>query len=386
MHTPFFKGKGYICSMKVLLLHIERLLADNECVIIPDLGGFITYYTPARHIDSENRFLPPYRTIGFNPLLRMNDGLLIQSYMQTYEVSYPVAHQMVESAVNELCEVLYKEGEVQIGRLGRLSVNIDNTIHFKPAEEHVESMSLYGWGAFEMSELKDLRSKKVEMEPMLPQHIDSNRKSNTLVININRAWLNNAVAIAAAVILFFFLSTPVDNTYVEAESYASLGNREWFDQLRSRSLATTLLAAPQTPVPQKEKKTKTTHPTIHEEKIELVSKSVEKTKPSATKTVAEKKPVTSEKKQNAIAAKSEKVHAGKLYHIIVASVGNRADAEKTVKDLAAKGYPGAMIIERDGRVRIALMSGTDKETLNNRMLQLRKNDMFKGAWMLTTRN
>ena len=173
---------------------------------------------------------------------------------------------------------------------------------------------------------------------------------------------------------------------MEAESYASLGNREWFDQLRSRSLATTLLAAPQTPVPQKEKKTKTTHPTIHEEKIELVSKSVEKTKPSATKTVAEKKPVTSEKKQNAIAAKSEKVHAGKLYHIIVASVGNRADAEKTVKDLAAKGYPGAMIIERDGRVRIALMSGTDKETLNNRMLQLRKNDMFKGAWMLTTRN
>ena len=224
------------------------------------------------------------------------------------------------------------------------------------------------------------------MEPMLPQHIDSNRKSNTLVININRTWLNNAVAIAAAVILFFFLSTPVDNTYVEAESYASLGNREWFDQLRSRSLATTLLAAPQTPVPQKEKKTKTTHPTIHEEKIELVSKSVEKTKPSATKTVAEKKPVTSEKKQNAIAAKSEKVHAGKLYHIIVASVGNRADAEKTVKDLAAKGHPGAMIIERDGRVRIALMSGTDKETLNNRMLQLRKNDMFKGAWMLTTRN
>ena len=73
-------------------------------------------------------------------------------------------------------------------------------------------------------------------------------------------------------------------------------------------------------------------------------------------------------------------------HIIVASVGNRADAEKTVKDLAAKGYPGAMIIERNGRVRIALMSGTDKETLNNRMLQLRKNDMFKGAWMLTTRN
>ena len=70
----------------------------------------------------------------------------------------------------------------------------------------------------------------------------------------------------------------------------------------------------------------------------------------------------------------------------MASVGNRKDAENAVKELASKGYPGATIIDRDGRVRVALKSSSDKEALNTQMLQLRKKEEFKNAWMLTTRN
>ena len=74
-----------------LTRHIEHLLLDNDCVVIPELGGFITHYQSAHYEESEGVYLPPTRTIGFNPQLTMNDGLLAQSYMQAYHTDFPDA-------------------------------------------------------------------------------------------------------------------------------------------------------------------------------------------------------------------------------------------------------------------------------------------------------
>ena len=53
--------------------------------------------------DSENEiFLPPLRTIGFNSQLKMNDSLLVQSYVEAYDISYPEALSRIEDEVNEL--------------------------------------------------------------------------------------------------------------------------------------------------------------------------------------------------------------------------------------------------------------------------------------------
>ena len=50
-----------------LAQHIEALLLENDCVIVPGLGGFVAHYTPAMRVAEENTFLPPTRIIGFNP-------------------------------------------------------------------------------------------------------------------------------------------------------------------------------------------------------------------------------------------------------------------------------------------------------------------------------
>ena len=76
------KNKAYLCSMIELSRHIESLLLHHDCVIVPGLGGFGTQYVPARRIEEEFLFLPPYRSVGFNQQLVLNDGLLVQSYMK----------------------------------------------------------------------------------------------------------------------------------------------------------------------------------------------------------------------------------------------------------------------------------------------------------------
>ena len=64
--------------MNELSRHIEVLLFENDCVIIPNFGGFVTHYTPSKRDVKENLFIPPTRVIGFNDQLKLNDGLLVQ--------------------------------------------------------------------------------------------------------------------------------------------------------------------------------------------------------------------------------------------------------------------------------------------------------------------
>ena len=88
--------------------HIESLLLDNDCVIVPDLGGFIAHYQPARYEEDEGVFMPPYRSVGFNPQLMMNDGLLVQSYMQAHHTDYPDAVREIAQGVDTLKNKLFR--------------------------------------------------------------------------------------------------------------------------------------------------------------------------------------------------------------------------------------------------------------------------------------
>ena len=91
-----------------LAQHIEVLLLENDCVIVPGLGGFVAHYTPAMRVAEENTFLPPTRIIGFNPQLKMNDGLLVQSYMAVYGTDFSDATRIVDKSVKELLSLLHE--------------------------------------------------------------------------------------------------------------------------------------------------------------------------------------------------------------------------------------------------------------------------------------
>lgn len=86
--------------------HIEILLLSNDCVIVPGFGGFMAHHVDARYDGTDNMFLPPLRTVGFNPQLTMNDSLLVLSYVETYDMSYPEALRRIEDEVAEIRQTL----------------------------------------------------------------------------------------------------------------------------------------------------------------------------------------------------------------------------------------------------------------------------------------
>ena len=181
-----------------LARHIEILLLENDCVIVPELGGFIAHYQPAYYAESDNIYFPPMRTIGFNPQLTMNDGLLVQSYMQVHHTDFPDATRMIEQEVEELKDTLYKDGHVQLYGIGDLHYTIHNSYEFRPNEEGILSPYLYGFSSLSISSLSENNSTIASTKDMVlkPQ-------KEKAAIRFNRRWLGNAVAIAVAVILFF---------------------------------------------------------------------------------------------------------------------------------------------------------------------------------------
>ena len=202
--------------------HIEILLLSNDCVIVPDFGGFVAHHVDSRYDGNDGSFLPPLRTLGFNPSLKLNDHLLVQSYIESYDISYPEALRRIENEVEELKQHLENEGEYELFDLGTLSVNEEGNYRFAPCESGILSPSLYGLASFEMlplsaqAETEEAESTtaivSTEQEEKEAPVVEMNSADADEAIVIRMSWLRNVAVVAAAVLMFFFFSTPIDNS------------------------------------------------------------------------------------------------------------------------------------------------------------------------------
>lgn len=372
-----------------LAQHIEALLLENDCVIVPGLGGFVAHYASATRVKEENIFLPPTRIIGFNPQLKMNDGLLVQSYMSVYGTNFSDATKMVERKVDELIATLHEDGKVDLPNVGEVRYTIHNTFDFAPYDNKITTPYLYGLDAFEMQELSALEKPSTENVAAYSVPAAIKKEKRTFSIKFNRAYLTNAAAVVAAIVLSFFFSTPIENTEVVEENYAKLLPDELFEKIEKQSLAITPIVVKQnTPTRKSANKQKGTQKKVV---VPVAVREVKVGKTPAVSTEAQAKAETSKAvvtsetpKQNVqpVAAKQSVATPKRPYHIIIASVGTEQDAEAMAAQLVAKGFSTAKAIVGDGKMRVSIEScGTEVETYQA-LARIRQNEMYKNAWVL----
>lgn len=209
--------------------HIEILLLSNDCVIVPEFGGFVAHHVAARYDEADNTFLPPLRTLGFNPQLRINDHLLVQSYVEAHDLSYPEALRRIEAEVEELKQHLERNGEFELADIGMLRMNEEGNYEFSPCEAGILSPSLYGLGSFSMEPLSELQQEeapqKESVEPASATivDIDKDKDKERDSIVVRMSWIRNTIAFAASVLIFFLISSPVSNSGItEGQQQSSM--------------------------------------------------------------------------------------------------------------------------------------------------------------------
>lgn len=344
--------------------HIEILLLDNDCVIVPGLGGFMAHHMEARYDEQEKLFLPPLRTPGFNPQLVINDSLLVQSYIEAYDISYPEAFRRIESEVNELKQRIENEGYYELNDVGTLKLNEEGCYVFTPCEAGILTPELYGLSSFDMPRLGEtvstaaIQEKYGNMETALPVaevkepvYTTTDSESYEHAITIPMSWVRNAVAVAAAIIAFFLITTPVSNSRQESIQSSSV-------------------------LPVMAKSAVVGEDAIEREAIH--------TENAATDAEAE----TEDEIENLTAVEEapQQVQAPaapeKEYCIVLASHVSKRNAENYVNELRQKGYDQASVYVRKGVVRVIYGSYPTESMAYKTAHKLHAISGFEEAWVM----
>ncbi len=150
---------------------ISKLLLIQDCVIIPNLGGFITNYRPAQADFRGEKFIPPSREVVFNAKLSKNDGLLVNFVAEETGCSYFEALKQVR-LFSEQCLLSLDKGEkVYFNQIGFLFQDVEQNIQFEPEKTVTFLPDAYGLSAFEFSEIgQKIHSGNVHSKDRKPKH------------------------------------------------------------------------------------------------------------------------------------------------------------------------------------------------------------------------
>lgn len=334
--------------MKILVRHIETLLLEHDCVIVQGLGGFIANQMPARYNADEGLFLPPYRAVMFNQQLRENDGLLTQSYMQTFDAAYPEALCQLEKDVDQLSLNLDQNGEVQVGSIGTLHKDLEGRISLTPREASLLTPAHYGLYPFGVKTLAQLQEEQEEKATIVPiqtaetEHKDGRKEEQHVAAAVALdgqkpqkkipMLIDFGIAAAVAAILFLLFSAPaLRSPQIEEDS----------------CIAGTLLVSP-------------TKDVLAPQSADLSSENADN---------QEVAPVAEQQPQG-------------RYTLVLACYVTEKNARLFIQHLAEAGYNGAEFV--GGKVTRILYGqyATEEEAAEN-LRQLRKeNTSFAQAWVM----
>tara|TARA_Y100000385_G_scaffold284423_1_gene342399 strand:+ start:759 stop:1757 length:999 start_codon:yes stop_codon:yes gene_type:complete len=168
---------------------IKELLQLHDCVIFPNLGGFVAQYSPANFDKKKSVFSPPYKQILFNKNLKNNDGLLVDAFAQKNNISYEKALENLSDILLEINKNLKTQNQHEFKGIGILYDN-EGVLNFIQKSNNLLSSS-YGLMSLNIDDFKISNKQEKVIE------LNSSKFLKTQIKN----W-----ALAASVILVIFYS------------------------------------------------------------------------------------------------------------------------------------------------------------------------------------
>lgn len=111
---------------------LEKLLFEQETVILPGFGGFTTTRTSASVDYAQGSLTPPSRAISFNENLTVNDGLLVQRVSRDFGIPTDQALEEVVDFVEKTRFSLDQREIITLPGVGRLYKNYAQKVQFLP--------------------------------------------------------------------------------------------------------------------------------------------------------------------------------------------------------------------------------------------------------------
>lgn len=331
----------YLCLMIRLITHIEYLLHEHNCVIIPDFGGFVVNTIPPKR-DGIATFHAPVCELVFNRDLIHNDGLLAQSYMRDGSLTFDSAMLKLEKDVQELKHQLREQRRVDLGKLGSFDM-------------HDEKRFVYTRGSFVRPSLFGLT--QATLKPLIQiQPALANRKNEN-----KRVWSNSvgitAAAVVALLLLMFIL--PVSDTNFDRQSAQMISETGWMHAKAVQPKTNTAFAED-----------------VLVESDEEVFVETDKVEDTVIVLDGAQAP------DSEISIQSEMIDSPR-YYIIMGVFRGFESAQKTSQQLLDEGFHQSGLLERPDRIDVYAASFTDKNAAEVYLREVHKKfPSHSDAWIL----
>lgn len=376
--------------MKDFCQHIDYLLQKYDCVIIPDFGGFVLHRDHAKFA-SDGSILAPIVSVGFNPDLKYNDGLLAESFMNAYSISYDIACKRIGDVVQRLNTILGLRQPVKIGNLGTLLVDENKKLAFIPSPDfsanHPETFGLENVNIKRLSDIEQI-NKALQV---------STQK------NYYQRLFLGVGATAAAIIIFFLTSTPIKNTQVE-----DIQKSGFFVDV----LGVSTVANNSESVNLDSSTTNTENLDLRGDKVEeaklaenAITENDLANSPESNISVRgndalDKVNVLSSSNKDAISVVPDNVSKNisisntsqdkkqfPKYYIIIGSASSKGEAQRLLTKFQVQGFKSAAIVESKERPRVYVSVFSDKVQAEKYLRDFRyKNPSMSDSWIFTKRN
>lgn len=343
--------------MVELSRHIESLMLKHDCVIVPGLGGFVAQSVPACWIASERQFLPPYRSVGFNQQLTLNDGLLVQSYMQAYDTNYPDTLKLINESVYQLKEELMDRGEIELPGIGTLTLGMGGQYHFIPNKSGVLSPEYYALDVLglESVEKTSPRTKTINIDDGTAR--DDRPRKQSYTIKFNREIINYAAAVVVAVVSYALWASPISEQTHTVQQASSVISERLFPASAS---------------------THEVSPALNEIKATDDAGSQERI-PEETEGC---KSVDGLQAKTEGTAAASNVGAEGGYTIVLVSAVSLENAETYSARLQKEGFPEAVTYKKGKMVRVVYGRYATESAAQDALMKMRNHSAFADAWVL----
>jgi CCDC81-like prokaryotic HU domain 1/CCDC81-like prokaryotic HU domain 2/SPOR domain len=136
--------------------HIEELLFEQDCVVIPSFGGFVTNFSGSQ-IEKSNKFIfPPNKWLAFNELLKHDDGLLSNYIARKENISRENASELIKFFVSDTKDTLKSYGKFSFSNLGNITLTDNNNLLFQPKNSLNFLNDSFGLSPITLPEINDL--------------------------------------------------------------------------------------------------------------------------------------------------------------------------------------------------------------------------------------
>ncbi|WP_128543428.1 HU domain-containing protein [Larkinella soli] len=335
--------------------YLKKLLYQYDCIVVPELGGFILHSVPATFSESSGQYFPPRKKIAFNEALKLDDGLLVNYMMLHEELTREEVLQGVRAFVEELKQQLRTQGSFAVEGVGLFSENEEGKLQFDPELRHNFQGESYGFQAIEAhlaSVTEPIAELPVEELEPLEEVLVPAETAEPLVRKMPVSTGRNYLQWAAAILVIGSLGVMSFMTVNRSTSQA-FSSLNPFEVFMNREEAAP--APVEKPVAKAEVSPEKVSPALPPASVEAAPAPVVAPVPA---------PVTTSNPVDAVKPVLTTASPDFQYMAIAGSFASKRNAKRLVRSLYRKGFTSAFILPtvRKGElIKVAALGSNDRE-------------------------